>query len=318
MAALFLSEADVDSLLTMADAIEAVTQAFRRQAMTEVMNIARGRARTDLAMMHLMGAAAKTLNALCCKVYTTTKKGAHFYVHLFDGKSGELISVMQGKRMGAIRTGAVSGLATQFMARTDANTVGVIGSGLQARTQLEAVCQARSIVEAYVYSPNPEHREIFAKEMATQLGVEVRAVTKPELAVEDKDIIVTATDSVDPVVIGDWISEGTHINAVGSNFIGRAELDVETLRKCEPIIVDDKEQCRLEAGDFSKAMEEGVLRWSDIGELGNVVVNRTPGRHTPEDVTLFKSVGVAFADLAVARLVYDLAVKEGVGIPLPF
>lgn len=318
MAALFLSEADIDGLLTMEAAVEAVTQAFRRQAMTEVMNIPRHRVRTDLTMMHLMGAAAKTLNALCCKVYTTNKRGANFFIHLFDGKSGELLAIMQGKRMGAIRTGAVTGLATQHMARTDANTVGVLGSGLQARTQLEAICLARTIVEAYVYSPNVDHRESFAKEMATELGIEVRAVAKPELAVEDKDIVVTATDSVDPVLLGDWVSEGTHINAIGSNFLGRAELDPETIRKCDPIIVDDKEQCRLEAGDFTKAMEEGIVRWSDIGELCNVVVGRTPGRHTPEDITLFKSVGVAFTDLAVARTVYDRAIEQGVGLELPF
>lgn len=318
MAVLFLSESDVDGLLSMKMAIEAVTQAFRRQAMTEVANIPRHRARTDLAMLHVMGAAAKTLNSMCCKVYSTTKKGAHFYVLLFDGKSGDLLSIMEGVQMGAIRTGAVSAVATQFMSRTDSNTVGVIGSGLQARTQLEGVCQVRSIVEAYVYSPNPDHRDAFVREMATELGIEVRSVAKPDLATEDKDIVITATNSVDPVVVGDWISEGTHINAIGSNFLGRTELDVETLRKCEPIVVDDKEQARLEAGDFVKAMEDGILRWSDIHELGNVVVNRTPGRHDPSDITLFKSVGVAFADLAVARVVYDEAVKQGVGTQLPF
>lgn len=318
MAALFLREGDIEELLTMKTAIDVVSAVFRKHAMTEVANIPRGRARTDHGLLHIMGAAAKTLGAMCAKIYTSTHGQARFFVHLFDGQTGQLLAVLEGERLGAIRTGAASGVATRFMARPEANTVGVFGTGKQARTQLEAVCQVCNIVEAYAYSPNPAHRDAFVREMSATLGIDVVGVSKPELAAEDKDILITATNSAAPVIHAEWVSPGTHINAVGSNFLGRAELDIETVRKCDPIIVDDKEQARLEAGDLLQAKEEGVVRWSDIGELGNVVVGRIPGRHGPDDITLFKSVGIAMEDLAVAKWVYDRAREAGIGQVLPF
>jgi len=318
MAALFLREADVAKLLSMSAAIEAVETVFRKQALTEVANISRGRARTDAAMLHVMGAAAKTLGVMCSKVYATSRKNANFVVLLFDGKTGETLAVIEGDMLGRIRTGATAGVAAAHMARTDADTVGVFGSGRQARTQLEAMCAVRRITEAYVYSPKEDNRENFAAEMSVQLDVPVRAVHRPELAAEDKDIVVTATDSAEPVLMSEWVAEGTHLSVVGSNFIGKAEIDVELVRRCEPIVVDEKEQARVEAGDIVKAIEAGVVRWSDVHELGNVVVGRYPGRHEAADVTLFKSVGAALEDLAVAKAVYDSAIENGAGERLPF
>lgn len=318
MAALFLSEADVDELLPMDSAIEAIELVFRKHAMTEVANIPRGRARTDHAMLHIMGAAAKTLDAIACKVYTSARGGVRFLVHLYSGTTGELLALIEADRLGQVRTGAVSGLATRLMAREDANTVGIFGSGKQARTQLEAICEVRDIVEAYVYSPTPAHRDAFAQEMSAELGVKVVPIAKPELAAEDKDILVTATTSVDPVLNAEWISPGTHICAVGSNFIGKAEVDIGTIRACDPVVVDDKEQARHEAGDLVRAVDDGVLRWSEVHDLSHVLVGRYAGRHRPENVTLFKSVGAAFEDLAVARLVYERALAEKRGIRLPF
>jgi alanine dehydrogenase len=318
MAALFLRESDVVTLLPMAAAIEAVEAVFRKQALTEVANIPRGRARTDQAMLHVMGAAVKTLGVMCSKVYATTRKHANFVVLLFDGKTGETLAVIEGDHLGRLRTGATAGVAASCMARPDADTVGVFGSGRQARTQLEAICAVRRITEAYVYSPKEDNRETFAAEMTVQLGVPVRAVLRPELAAEDKDIVVTATDSAEPVLLSEWVGEGTHLSVVGSNFIGKAEIDVELVRRCEPIVVDDKEQARIEAGDLVKAVEAGVVRWSDVHELGDVVVGRYPGRHEAADVTLFKSVGAALEDLAVAKAIYEAAVAQGVGERLPF
>jgi ornithine cyclodeaminase/alanine dehydrogenase len=253
-----------------------------------------------------------------CKVYTSTSTGAGFVVLLHDGRTGALLAVIEADGLGAMRTGAASGLATSFMARPDANVVGVFGSGKQARTQLEAVCRVRDIVEAYVYSPNPDRRARFADEMSATLAVPVVAVSKPELAAEDKDIIITATTSSQPVFCGEWVSEGTHLNVIGSNFLGKTEIDVTTVREADVVIVDDKEQARLEAGDFRQPIEEGVIRWSDIGELSNVVVGRIAGRHGPNDITLFKSVGIGLEDVAVAKVVYDQAIADEIGSWLPF
>jgi ornithine cyclodeaminase/alanine dehydrogenase len=133
------------------------------------------------------------------------------------------------------------------------------------------------------------------------------------MAAEDKDIIVTATSSREPVLKGDWIAEGTHLNAIGSNFLGKAELDSVAVRRCESIVVDSKDQARLEAGDFVQPLEDGSIHWADIHELGQVIVGRFTGRAHPQDVTLFKSLGIAIEDVAVAGKVYERARLEAVG-----
>jgi ornithine cyclodeaminase/alanine dehydrogenase-like protein (mu-crystallin family) len=133
------------------------------------------------------------------------------------------------------------------------------------------------------------------------------------MAVEDKDIVITATSSREPVFNGHWLAEGTHLNAIGSNFLGKAEMDAVTVRRCESIVVDSKDQARLEAGDFQQALEEGSIHWADIHELGQVIVGRYTGRAHPQDVTLFKSLGIGLEDVAVAAQVYEKARAAGLG-----
>jgi len=280
----------------------------------EVHNIPRARAQTDHAMLHTLSAAAKSLGVMGTKVYATSRKApAQFHVLLYDGKTGTLLAIMQADHLGQMRTGAASGVATKYMARTDATEVGLFGSGKQARTQILAVCKVRKIRRVMVFSPNEERRRQFAAEMTKQCEVEVIAVDRPELAAEDKDILITATTSREPVLKGNWIAEGTHINAVGSNFLGKAELDGVTVRRCQTIVVDDKEQAKLEAGDFQQALEDGSLHWHDIRELGQVIVGRHVPRKQAQDITLFKSLGIAIEDVAVAARVYARAAVEGVG-----
>src|SRR5262249_47823775 len=164
-----------------------------------------------------------------------------------------------------------------------------------------------------VYSPNEERRRRFAAEMSEVCQTEVAPVPRPELAAEDKDIIITATTSREPVLNGHWIAEGTHLNVIGSNFLGKAEVDDVTVRRSESIVVDSKEQARLEAGDFTQALEEGAIHWSDIHELGQVIVGRYTGRAHSQDVTLFKSLGLALEDIAVAARVVAKAQAASVG-----
>ena len=313
MSVLLLTEDDVRRVLTMEMALAAVEQALRRLALDEVQNVPRARAQTDHAMLHIMAAAAKTLGFMGYKAYTTTRRGAQFQFALFDGKTGALVSLMQADYLGQMRTGAASGVATQYMARPDAAEVGVFGSGKQARTQLLAICKVRRIRRVQVYSLNEANRRRFAAEMSELCQTEVEAVPRPEMAAEDKDIVITATNSREPVLNGHWIAEGTHINAVGSNFLGKAELDPVTVRRCETIVVDSKDQARIEAGDFVQALEEGSIHWADIHELGQVIVGRYTGRAHPQDVTLFKSLGIAIEDVAVAARVYAAAQAAGIG-----
>ena len=313
MPVLLLTENDVRQLLTMDMALGAVEEGLRGLALDEVQNVPRARAQTDHVMLHVMSAAGKSLGYLGYKAYTTTREGASFHVALFDGKTGELLSLIQADYLGQMRTGAASGVATEYMARHDASEVGLFGSGKQARTQLLAVCKVRKIRRVQVYSRNEESRRRFADEMSELCQTNVQPVPRPELAAEDKDIVITATTSREPVLNGHWIAEGTHLNAIGSNFLGKAEIDAVAVRRCDSIVVDSKDQARLEAGDFSQALEDGSIHWADIHELGHVIVGRFTGRAHPQDVTLFKSLGIAAEDLAVAAWVYEKARQDGVG-----
>lgn len=314
---LLLTEEDVRRLLTMDMALEAVEQGLRKLALDEAMNAPRARVQTDHVMLHVMSAAAKSLGVLGAKLYSTSRKyGARFLLPLFDGKTGALVCLMQADYLGQVRTGAASGIATRYMARPDATEVGLYGSGKQARTQLQAVCRVRRIRQVQVYSPHEEHRRAFAAEMSALCQTEVVPVPRPAMAAEKKDIVITATTSREPVLTGHWIAQGTHLNAIGSNFLGKAEIDSGTLRRCAVVAVDSKDQARLEAGDFQQPLEDGSLRWADVRELGQIIVGRYPGRQHPQDVTLFKSLGIAIEDVAVAARVYARAQAEGVGTTL--
>ena len=318
MTALLISEQDVRGLLTMDMAITAVEEAFRRLAMGDAVNLPRCRARTGQATLHVMAAAAEYLGLLGYKAYLTTSEGARFHVVLYDASSGKIVAIVEADYLGQMRTGAASGLATQHMARFESSEVGVFGSGKQARTQLQAVCAVRRIERAYVYSPSEDRRRRFAEEMSSACQVEVVPVNLPELAAEDRDIVITATTSRIPVFDGRLLAEGTHLNAIGSNFLGKAEIDDEAIRLCDTIVVDNKEQARLEAGDFVAALEQGALNWENVHELAEVVANNRVGRPRAESITLFKSVGLAIEDIAVAAQVYREAQAQGVGRPLPW
>jgi ornithine cyclodeaminase/alanine dehydrogenase-like protein (mu-crystallin family) len=318
MSVLLLTEDEVRQILTMEMALSAVEEGLRKMALDEAQNVPRARTQTDHAMQHVMSAAAKSLGFMGYKAYATSRKGSHFHVGLFDGKTGALLALIQADYLGQMRTGAASGVATEFMARPDASEVGLFGSGKQARTQLLSICKVRKIRHVQVYSPNEEHRRRFASELADLCQTEVEPVPRPEMAAEDKDIIITATTSREPVLNGHWIAEGTHINAIGSNFLGKAEIDAVAVRRCESIVVDSKDQARLEAGDFVQPLEEGSIHWADVHELGQVIVGRYTGRAHPQDVTLFKSLGIAVEDLAVAARVYAKAIAEGIGRRVEF
>jgi ornithine cyclodeaminase/alanine dehydrogenase-like protein (mu-crystallin family) len=314
MAVLLLSEDDVRQVLTMDVALEAVEAGLRKMALDEAQNLSRCRCQTDHAMLHVLPAAAKTLGVMGYKAYSSSsKKGFHFHIALYDGKTGVLLSLMQADYLGQMRTGAASGVATQYMARADSSEIGLFGSGKQARTQLLGICRVRKIKRVQVYSPNEEHRRRFASEMSHLCQTDVVPVPRPEMAAEDKDIIVTATTSREPVFNGHWIAEGTHINATGSNFLGKAEIDAVAVRRCDSIVVDSKDQARLEAGDFQQALEDGSIHWADVHELGQVIVGRFTGRAHAQDVTLFKSLGIGIEDVAVAARAYSKAKAAGLG-----
>jgi len=309
---LLLTEADVRQVLTMEIALEAVEAGLRSVAMDEGFIVPRARVQTDHAVLHTMAACTKTLGLMGYKCYATSKHGSHFHLALYDAR-GPLLALMQADYLGQVRTGAATGVATRLLARVDAKTLGLFGSGKQARTQLLAVSKVRQLSHVVVFSPREERRRRFAQEMTKECGVPVEPVSNPDLAARDRDIVVTATTSREPVLRGEWLAPGAHVNAIGSNFLGKAEIDVETIRRSATIVVDNKVQARQEAGDFTAAIEDGSLGWSEVLELPALVVGRVKGRERPEDVTLFKSVGIAIEDVAVAGRIYELARQSGLG-----
>ncbi len=311
--ALLLTEADVEHLLTMELALEAVEEAFREQAEGRAINELRRRLRVPRGTLHMMSAAVLARGVLGFKAYTSFPSGVRFLVLLYDAEAGSLLALIEANRLGQMRTGAASGVATRYMARPDAHTLGIFGTGWQAQSQVLAICAVRPIRRVLAYSRTPERREAFCQEMAARLGIEVIPAKRPEDVVAAADILVTATTAREPVFDGRWIPEGVHINAIGGNALFRREFDDEVIRRARTIVVDSKDQARIECGEFLHAIERGRLAWEAVHELKEVVAGRLVARQHPSDITLFKSLGIALEDVAVAVRVFERARQEGFG-----
>jgi ornithine cyclodeaminase/alanine dehydrogenase-like protein (mu-crystallin family) len=251
------------------------------------------------------------------KIYTVSPSGVRFLVPLFSGQSGELLALIEANHLGQARTGAASGVATRVMARADARTAGIIGTGFQARTQLEAVALARKLERVRVFGRNPERRERFAKEMTARIGTLVMPVASAEEAVRGADILITSTNATQPVVEGRWLERGVHINAIGINFADRREIDSETVNRADVIAADSVEQSRIEAGDLILAFGADAQRWKSVLELSDIVSGKIAGRTSRDQITLFKSNGIAIEDIVVGGRVYELARERGMGRDVP-
>ena len=313
---LHITEDEVERLLDMRAVIGAVEEVFRFQGEGLVHNVPRRRAVGKSMVLHLMGAAVSPLDRIGFKAYTTGPSGARFVINLYRESSGELDAVIDAGRLGQLRTGAASGVSAKYMAREDAKIAAIIGSGYQARTQLEAIAHVRQLSKVYVFSRSPENRAAFAAEMSDNLDLDVQPVDDPETACSEADIIVAATSSATPVVKGDWIAPGAHVAAMGANRIGARELDDAAVGGFDLIAVDDVEQSRIESGDLAGAVDAGVISWDEIVHLGDIVAGCLPGRSYRSQMTLFKSLGIALWDVAVAHRLYEIAVQDGAGTEL--
>ena len=293
--------------------ISAVEDVVRDQAEGVATNRPRQRVFGAGSLLHVMAAGDRRLGVYGIKVYSTGKQGTRFLVLLYDSANGELLAMIEADRLGQMRTGAATGVATRHMSRTDADSVGMIGTGWQAETQLLAICAVRRIRSIRVYGRDADRRARFADKMAALTGVETLAVESAEQAVRGHGIVVTATSSREPVLFGEWVEPGTHLNVVGSNFLSKSEIDVDAIRKAAVIAVDSIEQAKLEAGDLQPALERGALTWESVTELGRIVAGQVAGRRGPSDITIFKSNGIALWDIATAARVYSLARQRGIG-----
>ncbi len=313
--ALILTEEDVQELFPMERALERVEASFRAQHSGQGVNRSRERILLPHTSLHYMAAALPDENLLGMKIYTVSRQAFRFVVLLFDAENGALLALIEADHLGRIRTGAASGIATKYLARPDAARVSIIGTGRQGRTQLEAVSQVRKLSEVRAFSRTEETRLRFCREMSAKLGIAVEPAESAEAAARFGDIVITATNATQPLVRGEWLRPGTHVNAIGANMANRREVDDATLARAAVIAVDSLAQARIEAGDLIHGLAATPHGWESVVELCGIVAGAQPGRTSNDDITVFKSSGIALWDVASAGYIYRQALERGKGNP---
>jgi ornithine cyclodeaminase/alanine dehydrogenase-like protein (mu-crystallin family) len=304
---LYLRESDVEELLPPEDAVEAVEDCFKRLGSGEAENRPRYRIPLNEGTLNILGAADLELGVAGLKSYVAFATGARFVVVLFAAGSPEVLALIEADRLGQMRTGGASAVAARHLAKPDATSLGIIGTGWQAESQLACIRAALPGIERVVaYSRNEERLDSFCKRFGAEAGEYNRDAA-------EQDIVVTATSSKDPVLRGEWLEPGALVCAMGANRIESRELDNAVIERAAFVCCDSKEQARIEAGDLVEPVERGVLDWLEVYELSEVVTGEVAGRAQEEDVVLFKSLGIAAEDLAVGKLVYDRARERGLG-----
>ena len=316
--ALFLNESDVAQLLTMPVALDAVEFAHRELALGRGIDIPRQRTRLPQTTLHIVQGALPALDALGYKAYTSNRSGVRFLVHLFSASSGMLRAVIEADRLGMMRTGAASGVATRWLARPDAEVAGVFGAGWQAEGHIEALCTVRPLRRVKVYARHAERLAAFCQRLSARAGIEVAPAASPEDTVRGSDIVSTVTTSASPLFDAAWLSPGTHINAAGSNSLIRREIGEDVLKRCSAITVDSLATALREAGDLLPVLEKGRLHERQLIELGEVISGKHAGRAATGDITLFESQGLAIQDVSVAVRLEALARERGLGVELPY
>ena len=315
---IFLNETDVRQLLTMPLALDAVEEAHSELSLARAVDVPRQRTRLPQTALHLLQGAMPGRDAIGYKAYTSNRSGVRFLVHVFSAATGGLRVVLEADFLGMMRTGAASGVATRWLARPDAEILGVFGAGWQAEGHLEAIAAVRPLRRVKVFSRNAERLAAFCSKMAERLKIEVVPASSAEETVRGSDIVSTITTSAMPLFEAAWLSPGTHINAAGSNSLIRREVGEDVLKLSRPIVVDSVDSALKEAGDLLPAMEKGRLSERQLVELGDVIVGRHPGRSTADEITLFESQGMAIQDISLAVRLEALARERGIGVELPY
>jgi alanine dehydrogenase len=307
---LYLTESDIARVLGPEEAVEAIEECFRRMARGSVEIAPRRRLRLEEGSLADMAASDLELGLAGGKLYAATQEGANFAVCLFDAESSKLVAVIEADHLGRLRTGAASAVAARYLARSGATTLGVIGCGHQAETQVACIRAALPDVERVVaYCRTPERLAEFCERVDAE-----PAETHDEAGAQD--IVVTITSSRDPVLRGEWLVPGALVVAAGANVASKRELDNAVLARASFVCCDWIEQARLESGDLIEPIEAGVLDWLEVHELHEVVGGEVSGRQSDNDIVVFKSNGLAAWDVAIGAVAVERARAEGVGTEL--
>ncbi len=304
----------------MGEAIKAVEKGFAEYSLGRVEMPPRLVLSPVNGWMGIMPAYMRDEHILATKIVTVFPENARFTIPCIigvliytDPSNGLPLAVMDATHLTALRTGAASGVATKYLAAEEVETLTIIGCGAQAETQLEAITAVRNIKKINVFDINSQLSEKFAKDMNAKLGLNICSVANTEKAVEDAGILVTVTTSETPVVRGIWLKEGCHINAIGAHTPNTREFDDDAIKKCK-IIVDSKISTLKETGDLVIPLKNGIISESSIvAELGEIILGKKKGRTSSNEITIFKSVGLAVQDATVAKIIYEKAKKLGIG-----
>lgn len=327
--AILLTEDDVRTVLTMTDTVDVVEEAFRQYALGTVQVPLRIGVKIPAhngfhgVMQAYVGGDSDSLAVKTGSMYRENPAkhglpGIILYVMLYDTTNGTLLALMGGNHLTAMRTAAVCGVATKYLARQDAEVLGLFGAGVEGCTQVLAIHEVRPLKKVKVFDPVPGKAASLAEEMAAATGIEIVAVNDPKDAVANCDVVSATTSSPTPVFEGQWLDDGTHVNAIGSHAPDVQELDSDTVVRAK-VVVDSKEAVLAEAGDLMVPIKEGRISEAHVyAELGELITGAKQGRSSDSEITLFKSVGLALQDAAAAARTYQLAKEKGVGTEVAF
>ena len=311
--AVHIDNEQVRELLPMDECIQAMEDAFRHEGEGLGGSLVRQTLFYPGGRQRLMMGSSPGFDTYGFKTYG----GGVNLVLAFSTSENRLEAIVESRVLSEIRTGAVAGLATKHGANEDASVIGIVGSGLQAKAQVEAICLVRPINKVKVYTRTSENRETFAAELRDDLGLDAVAVETGEECISGSDVIVTATGSREPVFAAEWVSPGAHINAIGATTPGRREIDEHTVGRCDVVVVESVAQAKVECGELMLAEDRGQFQWAQAVEMKHLVLGLAGKRPSREAITLFNGLGVAMEDTAAAGVVLRKARERGIGTELP-
>jgi ornithine cyclodeaminase len=325
-----LTKDNVSELLNMADALEYVEEAYKQLTLGNAV-VPQRIAITDPApglTLIMPGIIGGEMSALATKIVSVYKKNPELYnmptvlakVMVQDINTGDIVGIMDGSLITAMRTGAATGVSVKFLARKDSNTMSIYSAGVQARKQVSGVFYGlnQKLEKCKVYDLKKDIAESFKKEIEEELGIEVKITTSGDELLLDTDIIVAATTSTTPIFAGDKVKEGTHISSIGAHAPDARELDSTTINRASLLVAGLKEACLAEAGDYIIPIGEGIISKDDVISIGDIITGKKNSRMSDSEITVFKSVGISAQDVAVGKLVYDRALKAGIGQDIDF
>ena len=325
-----LTKANVAELLNMADALEYVEEAYKQLTLGNAF-VPQRIAITDPApglTLVMPGIIGGEMSALATKIVSVYKKNPEKYnmptvlakIMIQDINTGDIIGIMDGSLITAMRTGAATGVSVKYLARKDSTAMSIYSAGVQARKQVSGVYYGlnQKLENVKVFDYKKDTAESFKKEIEKELGIEVEIADSGDDLLSNTDILVAATTSTTPLFAGDKVPEGVHISSIGAHSPDARELDTNTIKRASLLVAGLKEACLAEAGDFIIPINEGIISKDDIISIGNIITGNISGRTSDSEITVFKSVGISAQDVAVGKLVYDRALKDGIGQDVVF